>query len=62
MSFSNRSDCYSWRINWLSLVEETKERAINFRTMILFKFKSLRDLEKAFPDEKSCIDYLEKVI
>jgi len=41
---------------------EAKERAINFRTMILSEFKSLRDLEKAFPDEKSCIDYLEKVI
>jgi hypothetical protein len=26
------------------------------------KFKSLRDLEKTFPDEKSCIDYLERVI
>ena len=30
--------------------------------MILSKFKSLRDLEKAFSDEQSCINYLEKVI
>src|ERR1044071_9787882 len=26
------------------------------------KFKSLKELEKTFPDEKSCIDYLERVI
>jgi hypothetical protein len=30
--------------------------------MFLPKFKSLKELEKTFPDEQSCIDYLEKVI
>ena len=30
--------------------------------MLLSKFKSLKELEKTFPDEQSCIDYLEKVI
>ena len=30
--------------------------------MLLPKFRSLKHLEKTFPDEQSCIDYLEKVI
>lgn len=29
---------------------------------MLKKFKTLQELQKAFPTEQSCIDYLEKVI
>ncbi|MEG7978981.1 MAG: hypothetical protein NY202_03630 [Mollicutes bacterium UO1] len=36
-----------------------KKEEIAFQ--LFSEFKSLSELEKVFPDEQSCVDYLEKI-
>jgi hypothetical protein len=57
LSFSN-SWSYNGRNNYFSMVE--KKEKIAFQ--LFSEFKSLSELEKDFPDEQSCVDYLEKKI
>src|SRR6185369_5026027 len=59
LNFGNSRSCYD-RNSWFSLMK--KEEKITFQGSILPKFESYRDFRRIFPDEQSCVNYLEAFI